>query len=341
MPPAYRTKPSASRRVGRLFTSVALSFFLTLSPRGKTIAARSALSRLILLYYAELMTSLLLFAFWGVVSRSLDLPPIPLLFAMTIAGALTALLVGMARGVRVLSRWERGTFWVGLNLALDLLFLLTAFRHAKMAIVISLHYLGPLIVIIGAPDPSRRPAMMGRSALALLGLTGVAFLVGPSLLAFRHSTLIGLAAGMASAFTLAGNIILQRRVMSSSARPTVAVFQYNAVIVAIIAPFAAWFLLHNAHPGLLLSYQAHALLWAGVSGVLIQGVALLLFNAAAKHLRAHSIALLSYTEVAWAALLGYWLFGQTLDFYQVIGVLIVVVTSVSAIVIAENAPSRA
>ncbi len=263
--------------------------------------------------FVLLLIAQALFGAWGVAARALPLSG-PALVALMAAGGLLFVRVttpGPAFPI------PRKSLWVGISLCVDTLLLIAAYRGLPFAVAIALHYLGPLIVQAAAPwllreTPDRRQIM-----LACTGFAGGVLAAGPSRFIETHA--LAIAAALASAVTLAGNIILQKRRMTDDPDPGRAVGQYNMVLGLAAAAVLA------ACGGLpeLLAQKPSVWLEALLAGVLIQGVALAFFNHALVSLRGTVTAVVSTTEIPFAILFGALLYGQHLTAYQWMGVALV------------------
>jgi drug/metabolite transporter (DMT)-like permease len=65
------------------------------------------------------------------------------------------------------------------------------------------------------------------------------------------------------------------------------------------------------------------ILMAIISGLMIQGVAMILFNSSARFIQAKTIAKMAYTEVLWVVLFGFLIYNENLHVLQIIGMVLV------------------
>ncbi len=262
-----------------------------------------------------LLVSQAIFGAWGVVARAIHLNGLALIFVMALSGHL------FSRAFSADLRFPipKRSLWVGLNLFLDVLLLIYAYRHLPLALVITIHYLGPMIVQLVAPvvlgeRPDRR-----QLGLAALGFVGGALVAEPRLAAGQ---LLGVAAALGSAFTLAGNIILQKRRMMDIATPLRAVSEYNLVL----ALFAAVSMVIDGRIGALFSHHTSMILGAIVAGIFVQGFAMFLFNYSLTKMRGTVVGIVSSSEIVFATLFGLLIYRETLDVTQVLGMCMVIYT---------------
>ncbi|MHB1702833.1 MAG: DMT family transporter [bacterium] len=263
--------------------------------------------------------SMILFGAWGVAAKFINIPVPLLIFIMTGTAAIV-LLPFSINNIKDLFR-DSHAFLVSLNLALDLILLTEAYRRVDLAIVVSIHYIGPVLVVLIAPWILKEHFKWKFLIFILIALIGGWLVSVPTSVEKINTT--GLLLAFGSAVTLAGNIILQRRYMRrDNADPVTAVFRYNVFLAGFMV-IPAMFSIFK--------YQdvKIAYIWeAGITGILIQGVAMLLFNYAAKSLTAKILGIISYTEIFWASVFGLVIFSQSLTLFQVLGMILIIAASI-------------
>ena len=269
--------------------------------------------------FISIALSMILFGAWGVVAKFVNIPIPLLIFIMTGTAAIVLLPFGI-RHIKGLFK-DSYAFLVSLNLTLDLILLTEAYRRVDLAIVISIHYMGPVLAVLIAPWILKEHFKWKFLIFILVALIGGWLVSVPNSIYKINET--GLLFAFGSALTLAGNIILQRRYMRRyNADPVVAVFRYNV--------FLAGFMLI---PAVLSKFKYPvfnvAYMWeAAVAGILIQGVAMFLFNYAAKSLTAKVLGIISYTEIFWASIFGLIIFSQSLTLLQIFGMILIIIASI-------------
>jgi drug/metabolite transporter (DMT)-like permease len=250
--------------------------------------------------YFQLLVAWLVFAFNGVIARSIDVP-LPLLLAiMSAAGAFTCLILRPGK-----IEWSGNAFLVALILIFDGLFVFLAFQRISFATTIALHYAGPILVTLLAPYVVNEKFRPRSLIYAIGGFIAVGVLCN---LEIRHASgrgIDGIIFACLSAITLALNILYQRKFMKQTANYKAAVLQYDVLmtigygLLAALWPLAIDSAVYrNWHPDLA------ALLYTVGAGAIMAGVAMLLFNSAARFVPSDIIARMAFTEVAWVVLLG-------------------------------------
>ncbi len=254
-----------------------------------------------------------LFAAWGLVARSVPLPIWPLVTVMAMAGYLTT-------AVRARSwAWPIPPMaWgAGINLAMDTALLVLAYRRLPLAVAITLHYLGPLLVPFLAHRTLGEHGARRQIGWALLGVGGAVLVAAPHWTALNMT---GVAAALASAFTLAGNTLWQKRRLQAAPQPDPAraVAEYNLVLAGVAA--LVWGV--SDPSGLATTGWAPWAL-AALAGIAIQGVALLLYNTALARLPGTVVAVASTSEIAFVALFGVVVYHEILTPFQVLGLTLI------------------
>lgn len=271
----------------------------------------------------QFIASIAIFAFWGVIARYFQLPPPLLLAIIGAAGTVTCLIY-----YRGPIRWTAGAALVGVILTVDLLLLFLAFRRIDFATAIALHYAGPLLVIILAPwitgDRFRPTGLV----LACIGFVAVAVLCGAKLEDASAATLAGVTFALLSAGTLAASMLVQRHLMKRGDDYRDTVLQYNmtltaaCVLLAIVWPYA---MDRTAYVGL--SIEPLEITGAALAGAITQGLAMLLFNSAARRLTSEAMARLSLLGPMFTVAIGALLYAERPTAMQLVALGTIMVVS--------------
>ena len=271
--------------------------------------------------FISITLSMILFGAWGVAAKLVNIP-VPLLIFIMTATAAIVLLPFNIKHIKGLFK-DSHAFLVSVNLTLDLILLTEAYRRVDLAIVVSLHYIGPVIAVLVAPWILKEHFKWKSLIFILVALIGGWLVSVPNSIYKINGT--GLLLALGSAITLAGNIILQRRYMRrDNAEPAAAVFRYNVFLAGFMLIPAA--LSESTYPVFNVTYM-----WeAAVAGILIQCVAMFLFNYAAKSLTAKTLGVISYTEIFWASIFGLIIFSQSLTLFQIFGMVLIIIASISS-----------
>lgn len=188
---------------------------------------------------------------------------------------------------------------------------------------VAIVYSETLLVIVLAP-PLLKETLKPRDALAAaVGFVGVLFVVRPD---GSHSNWLGPMLLIASAFFGALSIIQIKRIRATDdSRTTVLYFTALGTIVTGASLFFAW-----RTP----SAQALAVM-ALLGGFATAGQ--LLMTMAFRQADAGALAPYNYTSIVWAALFGYVMWGETIGAASLLGIALIVGSSIAVAVRAKQA----
>jgi len=182
--------------------------------------------------------------------------------------------------------------------------------RVPLAQAIGLSFIAPIITLfLAVPLLGEQIGANARLAAAL-GFGGVMVVVGGELMVVdAGSDLLGMAAILLSAVLYAGNLILQR-MQSLIAAPLEIAFYQNTIVFLILllgVPFAV-------------SLPENISQWGGAA--LAAGLAvgsLMLMSVAYRQAEAQRLVAIEYTAFIWAALLGWWFFGEAVTARTLLG----------------------
>jgi len=182
--------------------------------------------------------------------------------------------------------------------------------RVPLAQAIGLSFIAPIITLfLAVPLLGEQIGANARLAAAL-GFGGVMVVVGGELMAVdAGSDLLGMSAILLSAVLYAGNLILQR-MQSLIAAPLEIAFYQNTIVFLILllgVPFAV-------------SLPENISQWGGAA--LAAGLAvgsLMLMSVAYRQAEAQRLVAIEYTAFIWAALLGWWFFGEAVTARTLLG----------------------
>ncbi len=210
---------------------------------------------------------------------------------------------------------------------MDLLFLFFALRRISFATTIAIHYSGPIIVsVLAPPILGERFSPRGLlfaiiGAIAVFGLCKVA-LHGPN----DSQAWYGIIFAIASAFTLAGNIIFQRLYMTQQSSFGNAVFQYNLYMaIGYLLLVFMWPATGHDINFSLKGAMTQQLILGFVAGLLTQGLAMILFNSAIRYLDSQTVSRMAFLEVVFTILLGALIYNETVSPMQISSIAVIVV----------------
>ena len=182
--------------------------------------------------------------------------------------------------------------------------------RVPLAQAIGLTFIAPIIALfLASPFLGERIGSNSKFA-AFLGFGGVMVVVGGDLLRMNADTdLLGVSAMLAFAVMYAVNLILQRK-LALIAKPMEITFYQNTFVLLLMTPFAPFLLL----------MPANELQWAGavLAGAAAIG-SLILMSIAYRRAEAQRLISTEYTAFVWAAMFGWWFFGETVSAQTLLG----------------------
>jgi len=182
--------------------------------------------------------------------------------------------------------------------------------RVPLAQAIGLTFIAPIIALfLAAPFLGERIGAHSKLS-ALLGFGGVMVVVGGDLLSMNAETdFLGVSALLAFAVMYAVNLILQRK-LALIAKPMEITFYQNAFVLLFITPFAPFFLLMPAN-----EWQWGGAVLAGSAAI----GSLILMSIAYRRAEAQRLISTEYTAFVWAAMFGWWFFGETVTAQTLLG----------------------
>ena len=182
--------------------------------------------------------------------------------------------------------------------------------RVPLAQAIGLTFIAPIIALfLASPFLGERIGANSKFA-ALLGFGGVMVVVGGDLLRMNAETdLLGVSAMLAFAVMYAVNLILQRK-LALIAKPMEITFYQNTIVLLLMTPLAPFLLL----------MPANELQWVGavLAGSAAIG-SLILMSIAYRRAEAQQLVSTEYTAFVWAAIFGWWLFGEAVSAQTLLG----------------------
>jgi len=185
-----------------------------------------------------------------------------------------------------------------------------------MAEGMALSFIAPLIALYLAALFLGEPVTGRALAASVMGLAGVAVIAlarGRGGGADHAQALLGLAAILGSAVLYAGNLVIQRHQAQLAAPAEIAFFQSLFVFVLVL-PLAPW----------LAILPRPAELAAMTAAAALALVSLMLLSWGYARAEAHRLLPIEYSGFAWAALMGWWWFGEPVGVATLAGVVLIV-----------------
>lgn len=194
--------------------------------------------------------------------------------------------------------------------------ILTALRTEPIANVFGAFFVGPVIAYFGSTVLLRERVTAARAVLLLIGFGGVLLVVKPG---------YGMSLGMAMALLAGcfyGSYLVATRMIAGVYRPRLLLFSQLAIGAVILTPFAAANWPETLPPGFVWAFPLSAF------GSALGNYLLLI---ASRSLPANVVAPLVYSQILWAMLLGFAVFGDWPDGLALFGLAIIMASGLSGL----------
>lgn len=251
-----------------------------------------------------------------------DLPSIEKSFFRNAVAAVIALVMLIKQGDGF--KWKKGSL-PGLLLrsifgTIGILCNFYAVDHLLLADASMLNKLSPFFAIIFSFFILKERVTLFQAVMVAAAFIGSLFIIKPASISVNAASLVGLAGGMGAgiAYTMV------RRLTEHGERKPYIVFFFSVFSCLVTLPY----LIFDFHP--MTITQFITLLLAGVSAAGGQFT----ITAAYSYAPAREISVFDYTQIIFAAILGFFAFGQIPDAFSVIGY--VIICSVSVVMFLRN-----
>lgn len=182
-------------------------------------------------------------------------------------------------------------------------------KHLPIADALAIFFVNPLVIVILSALALREKVGPRRWAAVAVGFVGTLIIIRPGLVEVNPGTFYALGAGVAL-----GSYFVMTRAMAGVADAMVLNFQTSAIGAALLT---------LALPFLWLSPSPTQ--WAMLAALgVIATLGHVLITKAYEHGEASLLAPLAFTEIIMATILGWWFFGDLPDRWTVLGVTILI-----------------
>ena len=270
----------------------------------------------------RIILSMVIFGTIGIFRRLIPLPSGMIAMMRGLTGSIFLALVMAVRGIRPDMKAVRGKLFLlcasGCMMGFNWIFLFEAYRYTSVAAATVCYYMAPVFVLIASPfvlyERMTRKQMLCVPA-ALLGVVLVSGIIETGF--SGASELRGILLGLAAALLYA-SVILSNKHLGS-----VPVFEKTAVQLfsagAVLIPYVLL-----AERSTQKSFTPASILLLAIVCVVHTGLAYVLYFGSIDHLKAHSVALLSYIDPVVAVILSALLLREWLGIAGILGSVLVI-----------------
>lgn len=189
-----------------------------------------------------------------------------------------------------------------------------AIDHLLLADASMLNKLSPFFAIIFSMIILKERINIWQSLAVVVAFVGALFIIKPTGLDFNIASLVGVLGGMGAGIAYTMVRLLSQR----GERAAFIIFFFSAFSCLVTLPF----LIFDFHP--MTIPQVLCLLGAGLAATGGQ----FSITAAYSYAPAREISVFDYTQIVFAALLGFFFFAEVPDVYSIIGYLIIILVSI-------------
>lgn len=274
----------------------------------------------------SLLGAMILFGTIGIFRKYIPLPSGMLAMARGLIGAAFLLVFIYARGGRVsreaVGKNTRVLVLSGACIGVNWILLFEAYRYTSVAVATLCYYMAPIFVILASPFLLGERISVRKGicvAAALAGMVLVSGVVGTGV--SGAGELRGVALGIGAAALYATVILLNKRLHGISAFDRTVV--QLAVAGGVLVPYV---LLTGEMTGV--SVTAFAVVMLAVVGIIHTGIAYAMYFGSIEHIKAQTVALLSYVDPIVALMLSALVLGEKMDIWQMIGAALVLCATI-------------
>jgi len=234
-------------------------------------------------------------------------------FVFSIPPLAMAAYLARGRAMLVVSRWDRLLLRIVAG-QIGIIFWFLAITHISLGQATALFQSSAIFVTILSPLLLKEKVGIYRGTAVICGLIGIFMLTNP----FSESLNIGAAFGLGSAISGAFLVVLLRLLGRTDAPATVSL--WHNITGAVLYPLVALSIGEAWLIGELMAGHLMLLVVLGIGAAFVQ----LGFTSAYRYGEAAVLVPIRYLSVPIASLLGWWIWSETLDVIEIMGMVIIV-----------------
>lgn len=269
----------------------------------------------------KLITSMCIFGTIGIFVKNIPLPSSIIAFARGLVGMLFLCAVMMAKKTPVsVESIRKNRLWLLLSggcLGINWILLFESYRFTSVATSTLCYYMAPVIVILVSPFVLKERLTLRKGICTVVALIGMVFVSGilqeglPKL-----GEMKGILFGLGAAVLYAAIMLLNKKIQNIS--PYDKTIVQLGIAAVVLLPYC---LLTEDITALPFSYRGLFMLL--LVGILHTGVTYYLYFGAMGHIRAQSVAIISYIDPVVAVLISVFVLREGMDVGGVIGAVLI------------------
>lgn len=271
-------------------------------------------------YTVRVIIAMLIWGSIGVFVKNVNLPPIEIVF-LRAAIASMALVV-----IKIISSKGKGVFNLrrsssketimlivsGVILALNWLFLFSAYKYTTLTIATLCYYMAPVFIILAAPIILKEKLTLRSVIAVLIAMIGLGLIVSHQAqgTSMSHNGGLGVIFGLLAAVLYACVVLLNKSIKTING--------FDKSLIQIFVSAVALL------PMILYRNQLHikdskTLIFIIIVGVVHTAVSYVLYFSSIEHISAQKISLFSYIDPLSAVVFGTVLLGEPIGIFHIIG----------------------
>ena len=269
----------------------------------------------------SLILSMIIFGTIGIFRRYISLSSSLLAVTRGILGSVFLLIVVMCKKDKI--SWvevRKNLLWLIISgglIGFNWIFLFEAYRYTTVATATLCYYLAPVFVILISPILLKEKLTKRKFICSMIALLGMILVSGITKQGLNYvSEMKGILFGIAAALLYGSVIILNKRIQQISAYDKTIIQLVAAAIVVI--PYAL-----ATEDMSKIKLDVNNILLVGIVGIVHTGIAYTLYFSSMKHMRAQSVALLSYIDPVVAIVLSALVLKEKITLVEMIGAILI------------------
>jgi drug/metabolite transporter (DMT)-like permease len=267
--------------------------------------------------YFEVILAAIIFGTAGIFVKIIDLPATTITFFRVAAPTVILFIYFILKHKNIFKAATKMVIFISLLNALRMYLWLFAYLHTSVGNAVIILYTWPVFTVLFGPLIIKEKLTRQKLFLTLIAFIGIIIIFSNKEISFENKDFIGMLAMLVSAMLSAITTLLFKPESKRFSKQQLVFFQ-NVAGAVIFLPF-----LFINRPLPTMPQAALSTLYSALIGLL----AFLLWFSALKKIKASTLAIISYTEVVSAIILGALILGEGITLNMVVGGGIILIVS--------------
>jgi drug/metabolite transporter (DMT)-like permease len=267
--------------------------------------------------YLEVILAAVIFGTAGIFVKIIDLPATTITFFRVAAPTVILFIYFILKHKNIFKAASKMVIFISLLNALRMYLWLFAYLHTSVGNAVIILYTWPVFTVLFGPLIIKEKLTRQKLFLTLIAFIGIIIIFSSKEISFENKDFIGMLAMLVSAMLSAITTLLFKPESKRFSKQQLVFFQ-NVAGAVIFFPF-----LFINRPFPTMPQAALSTVYSALIGL----VAFLLWFSALKKIKASTLAIISYTEVVSAIILGALILGEGITWNMMIGGGIILIVS--------------